>query len=313
MPEILSNCLGLCYNKEKRLRGEEMLVLFDLGGSAVKYGLWENETLQATSQFKTPTTWAAMKAQMKEVFDGFAATNKITGVSLAAPGVVDVDQSVIRGISAIPYIHHFDIFTELTELFGVPVTIENDANCAALAEVYKGVAVGKKDVLFVVVGSGVGGAVIHDGLLMKGQHLYGGEFGLMYMTENATLSNLGTAVNMANRYCERKNLPLDSVSGKDVFAAAEGDDAIAKEEVETFYHYLARGLYNLQFTTDPEMIILGGGISAKAGLTEELTRRVEADFVTLGLSDMTIDIQPCKYRNDANLIGAAVNFSLAQN
>ena len=287
-----------------------MLVVFDLGGSAVKYGLWDGETLSASSQFKTPDSWEKMKAELSAVVQAFKKNNTIEGVSLSSPGVVDVEHSVIRGISAIPYIHHFDIFTELADLFSLPVAIENDANCAALAEVYKGVAIGKKEVLFVVVGTGVGGAVIHEGKLLKGNHLYGGEFGLMYMTEDKTLSNMGTAVNMATRYCERKGVAPDAFSGKDVFDAAEKGDTLAAEEVEIFYHFLARGLYNLQFTTDPYMIVLGGGISAKAGLTEELTRRVQLDFDHFGLDDMSINIKPCKYRNEANLIGAAVNFSL---
>ncbi|MGH2221013.1 ROK family protein, partial [Enterococcus faecalis] len=75
--------------------------------------------------------------------------------------------------SATPYIHHFTIYEELEALFGITVTTENDANCAGLAEIYEGAANGKKEVLFVVIGTGIGGAIFRNGELYKGAHLYG--------------------------------------------------------------------------------------------------------------------------------------------
>lgn len=288
-----------------------MLLVFDWGGSAVKYGLWDGKNLQATAQFKTPATYEALKEGMKKVYDAFS-DYEIDGISISSPGAVNVDKKEIGGVSAIPYIHHFPIFKDLEDYFGLPVQIENDANCAGLAEVYQGVAKGKKEVLFVVVGTGVGGAIFHDGKLLKGAHLYGGEFGLMILDQGKTFSTLGTAVQMAWRYCDQKQIPRDSVSGKEVFELAEKGDMLAKVEVENFYNYLAQGLFSLQFTLDPEVLVLGGGISAKPGLTEELTKRVNA-LCDLQELDLHPTIIPCKYRNDANLIGAAVNFSLANN
>lgn len=288
-----------------------MLLVFDWGGSAVKYGLWDGKKLQATAQFKTPTTYQALKEEMKKVYQNFS-TYEIEGISISAPGAVNVEKKEIGGISAIPYIHHFPIFQDLESFFELPVRIENDANCAGLAEVYQGVAKGKKEVLFVVVGTGVGGAIFHDGQLLKGAHLYGGEFGLMILDQGKTFSTLGTAVQMAWRYCDQKQIPRDSVSGKEVFALAEKGDMLAKVEVENFYNYLAQGLFSLQFTLDPEVLVLGGGISAKPGLTEELTKRVDALCQAQEL-DIRPTIVPCQYQNDANLIGAAVNFSLANN
>lgn len=286
-----------------------MLLVFDWGGSAVKYGLWDGAQLSHQQQFKTPSTFAALKEKMQAIQEEFA-TYGLTGVSISAPGAVDVPARRILGISAIPYIHNFDIFTELEELFQLPLTIENDANCAGLAEVYQGVAKDKKEVLFVVVGSGVGGAVFHEGRLLKGAHLFGGEFGLMLLDGVHSLSNLGTAVAMANRYCDVQQVPRDTYSGKDVFALAEKGDVAAKLEVENFYNYLAQGLYNLQFTLDPEMIVIGGGVSALPGLAEELEKRVLSYLAKFGVKDFTPQVVPCQFRNDANLIGAAVNFQL---
>lgn len=284
-----------------------MLLVFDWGGTSVKYGLWNGEELLKTSSFKTPTNYETLKEKMMEVKNNYSDVN-ISGISISAPGVVDVEQQVIRGISAIPYIHHFNIFADLSDYFSLPVTIENDANCAGLAEVYRGVAKDKKDVLFVVVGTGVGGAIFQNGQLKKGAHLYGGEFGLMILDHGETFSNLGTAVRMAERFCQRKSLPVGSVSGEEIFALGEAGDKIAAEEVEKFYTYLSQGLYSLQFTLDPEVIVLGGGVSQKNGLVEELSKRVTDLCVEKGLTDINPEIVACQYKNDANLIGAAVNF-----
>lgn len=150
-----------------------------------------------------------------------------------------------------------------------------------------------------------------NGELNKGAHLYGGEFGLMFLNGEHTFSTLGTAVQMAWRYCERKGLDKHTFSGKEVFELAEKGDPIAQEEVESFYDYLTKGLFSIQFSFDPEIIVLGGGISAKEGLLSEINQRMKKLTSHFGLNDFDPMITLCEYRNDANLIGAAANY-LAQ-
>lgn len=283
------------------------ILAFDLGGSAVKYGVWEQNELHETGKFTTPKTWNEMKQALMEV--KASSTFSIEGVAFSAPGVVDERKRQILGISAIPYIHHFDIYDELENLFQLPVTIENDANCAGMAEIYEGAAKGKKEVAFVVIGTGVGGAVFHKGEIVKGAHLYGGEFGLMFLNDGKTFSSLGTAVQMAWRYCDRKGVERETFSGEDVFRLAEQGDALAIEEVENFYEYLTQGLFSIQFFLDPEVIVLGGGVSAKEGLLDEINRRMAQKLKEFGLKDFVPDIVICAYRNDANLVGAAANFA----
>lgn len=287
------------------------ILAFDFGGSAVKYGYWEQETLTHKGQFTTPATWKEMKAQLSSVFQQLSQEVAISGVAFSAPGVVNSQRQVIEGISAIPYIHGFDIYTELTELFGLPVAMENDANCAGMAEFYEGAARGYQNVAFVVIGTGVGGAMFTNGELNKGAHLYGGEFWLMFLNGEHTFSTLGTAVQMAWRYCERKGLDKNTFSGKEVFELAENGDPLAQEEVESFYDYLTKGLFSIQFSFDPEVIVLGGGISAKEGLLTEINQRMKKLTSHFGLNDFDPLITLCEYRNDANLIGAAANY-LAQ-
>ncbi|OTN87732.1 ROK family protein [Enterococcus sp. 7E2_DIV0204] len=286
------------------------ILAFDFGGSAVKYGVWNGQEMTDKGKFTTPKTWEEMKASLLAVFVGMA--QDFEGVALSAPGVVDVEKQLINGISAIPYIHGFNIFKELEELFNLPVAIENDANCAGMAEIYEGAAKGKKEVAFVVVGTGIGGAIFHNGQIAKGAHLYGGEFGLMYLNEGEAFSKLGTAVQMAWRYCERKGVEKETFTGEDVFRLAENGDELAKEEVNLFYEYLTQGLFSIQFSLDPEMIVLGGGVSAKEGLLDEVNRRMKEKLAHFELNDFIPKIVTCKYENDANLIGAAANFITSQ-
>lgn len=283
------------------------VLAFDWGGTGVKYGKWSNERLESQGEFPTPKTWEALKSEMKAVKDGFS-DESFEGVAISAPGAVNRKKGVIEGISAIPYIHHFPIQAELEAYFDLPVSFENDANSAGIAEVWQGAAKGFQDVLFLVLGTGVGGAVIKNGQVQTGAHLYGGEFGLIYMDAENTFSTVGTAVKMAERYCVSKGFPKGTYSGREVFTFAKEGDQLAKTEVENFYNYVARGIFSIQFTTDPECIVIGGGVSAHPDLLPEVNQRVKALFDQHGIKDFLPNIKICEFKNDANLIGAVASF-----
>ncbi|MEQ2464810.1 ROK family protein [Niallia hominis] len=285
------------------------LLLMDIGGSSVKFAVWEKEQLVEKGSFVTPKTWEELKQEMLQLKEKMAAKYMIEGVAFSAPGAVNQAKGVIEGASAVPYIHQFPIFFELEELFDCPVTMENDANCAGLAEVWLGAATGLKYVLFVVIGTGIGGAVIVDGKIQHGKHLFGGEFAFMLLKDDQTFSTLATPVQMAKRYSKRLELETE-LSGKEVFELAEQGDAVAKEEVETFYHYLATGIYNLQYSFDPEKIIIGGGISSKEGLIDELHAHLEKVVKSVKGTSFLPKVELCQFRNDANLIGAVYNYQL---
>jgi len=282
------------------------ILVFDMGGSAVKYGVWSQDSLVSKGKFTTPNTWEEMKTQLQQVRT--SVNEEIEGVGISAPGAVNAQERRIDGISAIPYIHGFDIYSELETAFGVPVTIENDANCAGMAEFYQGAGKEFQQAAFVVIGTGVGGTLFQNGELVREAHLYGGEFGLMILDQGKTFSQLGTAVQMAWRYCDRIGVDRATITGEEVFQRAEDGDAIAIEEVNKFYRYLAQGLFSIQFAFDPEVIIIGGGVSAKKGLLQEVDQRLKKMLADQALNDFVPLIKLCDYRNDANLVGAAANF-----
>ena len=284
------------------------LLAIDIGGTSIKHSVWENDELCYKGSIKTPVTWEEMKRSLIKIKETAEETFVIDGVAFSSPGAVNQEKRMIEGASALPYLHNFPVYDELEAVFNCPVSFENDANCAALAEIWKGAAKGLKNVLFVVVGTGIGGSVIVDGQIQHGKHLFGGEFGFMLMTENQTFSDLATAVNMAARYAERKGSERGTFSGKEVFQLAEEGDLIAQEEVATFYTYLARGIYNLQYSFDPEIILIGGGISNKVGLVEKLDEEFGKILQTVKIAPFKPIIKTCDFKNDANLIGAVFNY-----
>ncbi|TVP90709.1 ROK family protein [Alkalibacterium sp.] len=285
------------------------LLVFDIGGTSVKYGFWdEEEKIKDKGSFKSPGDWKEMKRLLIEVKKQYEETHSLKGVAISAPGAVNQVDRQIEGFSALNYLNYFPIYSELEEAFGLPVSIENDANCAGLAEVWRGAAKHNDNVLFVVIGSGVGGAVIVNRKVHHGHHLHGGEFGFMLMNDTEVFSQVGTAVAMARRYAVRKGLAYDDIDGKAVFELAEQGDSIAKEEVDSFFKYLTIGLYNLSLAFDPEKIIIGGGVSNLNGLLERIELELDRLKESMTFFPFRPIIDTCAFKSDANLIGAVYNF-----
>ncbi|MEG2253948.1 MAG: ROK family protein [Vagococcus sp.] len=279
------------------------LAVFDIGGSAVKYGYWNDKELTQQGKFKTPDTFEEMKAHLKQVVTSFEGT--VEGVAMSAPGAVNENKRVIEGISAVPYLHNRPIYKELEEYLLLPVTIENDANCAGIAEIELGSGRNNQHVVFVVLGTGVGGAVFINRQLYKGAHLFGGEFGLMMnRTENIFSSN-GTVVKVADKY---KRLTNNVVNGKDIFEKTDKNDPLAYKLLNDMYDNVANALYNIQVSLDPELVIIGGGVSARPEIANQIKSRLKWLLEEQGVSAILPEVRTCHFGNDANLIGAAMNF-----
>lgn len=284
------------------------ILAFDIGGTSVKYAVWDEERLKDKSSFPTPASWQELKNSLVSIKESIAKEYELEGVAFSAPGAVNQVERQIEGVSEVPYIHFFPIYNELEEAFNLPVSFENDANSAGLAEIWRGAAVGKSNVLFVVLGTGIGGAIIVNGEIQHGHHLLGGEFGFMLLKGEQTFSELGTAVALARRYAKRMNKPTNTVTGEQVFKLAEAGDEVAQEEVKIFYHYLVRGLFNLAYSFDPEVLLIGGGVSNQPDLIEKINEEMDALFDRLRVTPLRPVIELCEFRNDANLIGAIYNF-----
>lgn len=281
------------------------LVTIDVGGTSIKYALFRKGALSQKGSFPTPTSLTAYYEVLTELVKNYEQLYQITGVAISSPGAVNKTTGAIEGASALPYIHHFDIRGELEARFVLPVSMENDANCAALAELKFGAAKGIKDVIFMVLGTGVGGAIVIDGKIRHGQHLFGGELGFMLMDDTHSFSELGTTIGMANRYKARTGKDL---TGEAIFNLAHAGEEIAQEEMTVFLFNVAKGIFNLAYAFDPECIVIGGGVSQAEWLIPELEKELQKMLNKFRIAPFLPVIKACQYRNDANLVGAAVDF-----
>lgn len=283
----------------------------DVGGSSIKMGIFDEEGEKIESfSYKTPSTLEEMYNLICKVF--FKYTH-LSGVALSMPGAVDSVKGIIGGSSAIDYIHGPCIKKDLEERLHVRVEMENDANCAALAEVWKGAGKDVDDCCFIVSGTGIGGAVVKNKRIHKGVHLHGGEFGYMiaqldYETkEMKTWSDIGSTVAVVKEVAKGLSVDEDTLDGKDIFDHYH-DHPVYEKAVDQYYYALASGIYNLQYAYDPQKIIIGGGISVRDDLLDEINQRLDVIFEHFPHAKIRPNILTCQYHNDANLLGALYHY-----
>ncbi|MCT4783223.1 MULTISPECIES: ROK family protein [Exiguobacterium] len=282
----------------------EQYLAIDIGGTSIKYGLvYADGTLQASNHVPTPATWDIFLERLDDIFTTVNATVVLDGLAVSAPGAVDSSTGIIHGVSAVPYIHHRPFLDALRERYALPVTVLNDANAAALAEGWTGAGAALERFATVVIGTGVGGSFVNKDEVMIGSHFHGGEFGYWILDPSlpqpdGAWSAIGSTSALVTRCRERLGRPL---SGHDIFAL-QTESAI-QEELERFYRWNAIGLYNIQFSFDPERILIGGGISRRPEVRDGIKRHLDALCDALGT--LRIDVETCAHFNEANLIGAA--------
>ncbi|WP_334352289.1 ROK family protein [Companilactobacillus sp. HBUAS56257] len=283
------------------------LGLIDIGGTSIKLAVMQDQELKKLPSIPTPKTLEDFYSELTKNVTAMKSEYDITGVGISSPGAVNKKTGVVEGASAIPYIHNFEIQQALSKKFGLPVSMENDANCAALAELNSGAGKDVSSLLFLIIGTGVGGSVIINHQIWHGAHLFGGEFGFTLVDDKSTLSNLATSVGVAQRYNENSK-PKTNYTGKEVFDLADNGDLRAQKEVQTMYYSLAKGIYNLQYSFDPELIVLGGAVSNNPHLIPEVNKEIEKIRKVVKIASIKPKIVPCQYTDEANLRGAYVDF-----
>lgn len=282
------------------------ILSFDIGGSSVKYAVIEKTgKILAKGKKTTPQEKEEFFRLIENVAASYRRAYTIEGAGFSFPGAVDDVSGVIGGSSALPYIHDFPIRQELERRLSLSAALENDANCAALGESWLGVGKEHEDLVFLVIGTGIGGAVVKGKRIHHGKHLHGGEFG--YMVSDAShriLSETGSTRVLAERVADAKGLPREEMDGRKAFALADAGDADALQAVSAMYEALAMAIYNLQYAIDPEIFVLGGAVSERPGFAEEIGKRVDIILKDVGVARIRPVIRPAQFGNDANLLGA---------
>ncbi len=283
---------------------------FDVGGSSIKYALIDDDgKFLQKGHFQTPDDLESFYAGLKQAKEALSTSQEPAGACFSLPGAVDEFSGVIGGSSALDYIHGFNIRSGLEKTLQLPVSMENDANCAALGEVWVGAGRGHRDAAFLVIGTGVGGALVQDRKIIHGPHLHGGEFGYMVMTpEYDILSDVGSTGGLVRRLSKIKGIPETELDGMKVFALSEQGDTDAKQVIDEMYEYLARAIYDIQYIYDPEIFLLGGAISAREDFIPCIETHLQHILQKVKVAHVTPKLCRCQHGNDANLLGAVFNF-----
>lgn len=272
----------------------------DVGGTTVKMGFFETSgKLLSKWEIKTDTEDGGTNilSDIALAIDNKLAQEAISksdvqGVGIGVPGPVR-SNGVVNGCVNLGW-GTVDVASELGKLTGLPVKVGNDANVAALGEMWQGGGKGSRDVIMVTLGTGVGGGIICDGKIVAGFNGAGGEIGHITVNkEEIEPCNCGQygcleqytsatgIVRMAkrklNRSTEETTLrKFETLTAKDIFDEARAGDAIAKELVEELGDTLGSTLSNIACVVDPEIIVVGGGVS-KAG--EILIETIQRHFI----------------------------------
>ena len=313
-----------------------MYLVFDVGATYVKYAwMTEEGVIEEKGQIPTRNKKGDVLEDFVEsigqIYDQYRIKNTVEGIAMGLPGQVDVEHGIVYGGGGLRYMDNVPLQRLLSERCdNLKVSLENDGKCAALAEVWMGNAKDVKDACVLVFGTGIGGGIIKDRRVHHGKRMLAGE--ISFAIENMTREDL---VNV--RCCEemslyeaieqmpfmwcshaatasvcfwmakKKGLPMEEVTGEKLYQWTREGDEEAGEALEEMYFSIAKLCCNLYVTFDPEVILIGGGISAEPAFVEGIKRYVNQ---LKGISNVynEIKVDVCKYRNDSNLLGALYNF-----
>lgn len=297
----------------------------DLGGTHLRVALVD-KTGQIHKQLKRQTPKDDSPEAIVSALAGIADEwrhgdgGPIIAASVMVPGAVNAQQSVVLQAPNLPSLLNFEFKAVLQERLGWPVVLENDANAAAIGEMWLGAARGCSDVVSVTLGTGVGGGVVLDGKLWRGAHGSAGEIGHTTVDPFGGLKckcgNTGclelfasaTAIaRMAHEGLSRfPDSPLrdGEITAEKVYAAGRSGDELALAVFQRAGRYLGVGLANLMSLIDPEMIVISGGVVNgwdlfQAAMYQEVSERA------FRATAQQVKIARAECGDNAGLLGAA--------
>jgi len=300
----------------------------DLGGTNIAVGL-VNERHEMIAYTSVPTgakrPAAPIVADLCDAVDtvlqkaGIRADD-CEGIGVGAPGTCDVQRGIVIRSYSLSW-ENVPLCAMMKERFSLPIRLDNDANCAALAEVKAGAAVGYDNVVLVTLGTGIGtGIVIHGGIYsgLKGN---GTEMGHVMLNMDGELCTCGrrgcwdayasaTALIMQAKRAAASRPEsvlnrIDNITGQAVFEAADQGDVTAKFVISQYCEYLAIGISNIVNALAPDMILVGGGISRQGDRILDPVREYVRKYCFDTREDALPMIQVASMGNDAGIIGAA--------
>ncbi len=300
----------------------------DIGGTTVKIGIFE-ESSKLIEKWEIPTVTAdggkqivgdIAKSVLAKLEANGIAKSDVIGIGVGAPGAVDEEGYMPGGAVNLGW-KPFNMREAFEKEFdGIPVKGANDANVAAFGEMWQGGGRGHDDMVAVTLGTGVGGGIIINGKILAGSTGGGGEIGHIHIVDDepdtcgcgghGCLEQYASAtgiVRLANRRLAKDDAPSalreGELSAKAVFDAVKAGDKVAIEIAEQFGYYLGKGLAAVANVVNPQIFVIGGGVS-KAG--EILLSFIEPSFKKYVFPACRgAKFALAQLGNDAGIVGAA--------
>lgn len=299
----------------------------DIGGTTVKLGLFD-ESGQVLDKWEIPTVTkdggAAIlpdicasiqkKMQEKEI-----TADQVQGIGVGAPGAVDNQGVLVSGAVNLGW-GVFNLCVELEKMIKLPVKAANDANAAAFGEMWQGGGKGYSNLVAVTLGTGVGGGIIVDGRIVVGANGAGGEIGHIHIEDQeeevcgcknrGCLEQYTSAtgiVRLTKRRLAKDDCPSTlrnkEITAKNVFDALKEGDSLAQEVIWQFADYLGKGLAAVAGVVNPEIFVIGGGVSKAGEILLEYVRPAFQKYAFIACRETKFAL--ATLGNDAGIYGAA--------
>ena len=300
----------------------------DIGGTAAKLGLVDEEGRIISSvneypvkfdDYETPIIETVVKSVRHFMDENNKNFAEIAGIGVSATGGINTKLGIVEGSAG--HIKNWEgtnIRSRLESEFGVKTAVLNDANAAALGEMWKGAAIGKENVVVMTIGTGVGGGIIVDSKILLGRKGFAGEIGHIPVNvdgEDCSCGNKGCIEHYGSTSAlvrkvkeavisgEIKGIEAGKVDGRLIFKeVAAGNDTV-KKYVDEWISYISATLVGLVHIFNPEMIILGGGVSRQKELFVDKVRERVLHGVMPNFA-IGLTVEAAKLGNDAGIIGA---------
>lgn len=298
----------------------------DIGGTKVFGGVVTSEgDIIASARRDTPAEGGLTLARtIAEVAQELIAAHPVTSVGISMAGFISADRKTIYSSPNIKNCEGLNLESELIKLVDAKIVIENDANCAAWAEYIFGAGKNCDDMVMLTVGTGIGGGIVIDGKIHRGHFGIGAEMGHMRVLPDGLLCGCGqkgcyevyASGSALVRYVKEALTSdparskafrgdLSRLQGSDITRAAQAGDSLAREAFEKVGSWLGQGIASVNAILDPEIVVIGGGVSEAGELLLTPTRRAFEEAMPSSQLRPLARIVPSRFSNNAGVIGAA--------
>ena len=298
----------------------------DLGGtkistaiSTIEGNILANVVLPTKAEEGEAAVLGRIVQSIDEVIVGSSTSiDEIEAIGIGSPGPLDAKKGIIITTPNLPF-KNYNLVQPLKEKYNIPVYLDNDANAAAIGEYMFGAGKGKNSIVYFTVSTGVGGGAVLDGKVYRGHTSNALEIGHTTVDPNGPRCNCGnlgcleamssgTAIAKKGKEAVSTNVETslkkhDTVTSYEVFKEAEAGDEVAKDIIDNALTYLGIGVANAIATFDPEMIIIGGGVSKAGDIVFDTVKKVVNKRCFKSMAE-SCEIVPAGLGSDAGVVGA---------